>query len=246
MVEQNQDNLISLAKTYQQAFNDFTPVLMPVSKREAYKEWLVNHPEYVPSFSERMGRAMQWARENPENFGSMVHDLDAAISFLNADDSSIDATLFPNIADYKKTRKTDALPLVSSKTIDRTTDNKWSALRAAVDSARFLRLGETIKPEDGQWYSYHLFVKSDKGMVAASLVDLYENYARTLVLYPTESKIDAVLANALTEALYATNPKGDLFESLKNPEDEWIYGYDGFSPEFHQAVYSETPGIAEF
>jgi hypothetical protein len=112
-------------------------------------------------------------------------------------------------------------------------------LAAARDSGNKLRWGETIRPEDGDYYSFHTFTKSDKGMAAASLADLYENYTRTLGLYPDGANKNAVLANAITEAAYLTNPNGELFQTYKNPDDGWIYGYEGFSPQFQQVVYGE-------
>jgi hypothetical protein len=72
-------------------------------------------------------------------------------------------------------------------------------------------------------------------MIAASLTDLYENYTRTLGLYPE----DVVVANVITEAAYLTNPKGELFQTYKNPDDGWIYGYEGFSSQFQELVYNQ-------
>ena len=233
-------NITDLGGTYQRAFDTFTPTILPAGKREAYQTWLVEHPDYVPSFGDRMSNAVEWARENPESFLTMLADLDTAIKFLNEDTSLVDTALYPNINDYRETRAEAALPLIGIDESQSSVPNKSLTLRAVVDSARRLRLGETTKPEDGEYYSYHKFVKSDEGMVAASLVDLYENYIRTAGLYPNGSKIDAVVANALTEAIFITRPDGDLFQALKNPDDEWIYGYDGFSAEFQQLLYSQA------
>lgn len=74
-------------------------------------------------------------------------------------------------------------------------------------------------------------------MVAASLTDLYENYTRALGVYPEDSGRDSIIANVITEAVFITNPGGELFQAYKDPADGWIHGYDGFSQKFQEAVY---------
>jgi hypothetical protein len=207
---------------------------MQPNKLAQFTGWVAAHPEYSPTFSVRLGAAAEWSKQNTEKFRSMVTDFDMALDFLNNSNNSIDEVTFANIAAYRQYHK-GVLPQVSGQA----THNAQHILGAARNSGSKLRWGETIKPEDGDYYSFHNFVKSDQGMVAASLTDLYENYTRTIGVYPDEANIDAIIANAITEAIYLTNPEGELFQTYKNPEDKWIYGYDGFSPQFQQAVYGQ-------
>ncbi len=208
---------------------------MQRDKLAAFTGWVATHPKYIPAFSARLGASMEWSKEHPEKFNSMVADFDAALDFLNSSEASIDEDAFANIAAYRTHRK-GTLPKVGGQDAH----NAGQILAAARNSGSKLRWGETIKPEDGDYYSFHTFVKSDQGMAAASLTDLYENYTRTLGLYPDDANVDAIVANAITEAAYLTNPGGELFQTYKNPDDEWIYGYDGFSPQFQQTVYNES------
>lgn len=223
-----------LARIHKLAFEQ-TNRHMPAKRLAAVTEWTAAHPEYVPSFSTRLEAAIEWTKQNPDKFRAMLTDFDAALNFLNTSDTAVDATLFPNIAAYRAHKK-GALPLVGGSVAH----NAQYILTAARDSANKLRWGETIKPKDGDYYAFHSFVNSDQGMVAASLTDLYENYTRKLGLYPDQTGIDAIVANAITEAVYLTNPDGELFQTYKNRDDGWIYGYDGFSSAFQQRLYGDT------
>lgn len=249
MAEQFYETSIVLeaAQAHQRAFDDMTSVVMHGAfrgnKGADYDAWNAANPDYTPTFGARIGDAIEWAKQNPVEFEDMVFDLDAAIDFLNEPAQKIDDKLFPNIAEYWKTRKDGAqLPTVMGAEEGEVAHNKWTVLRAAVEAARKLRYGETIRPADADFYSYHNFVKSDKGMAAASLVDLYENYATVLGLNPESAERESVLANALTEAVYISSEEdGELFSTLRNPADGWIEGCDGFSNEFQLVASSLSP-----
>ncbi|MGB4759309.1 MAG: hypothetical protein WBP26_04610 [Candidatus Saccharimonadales bacterium] len=227
--------LEQVARIHQHAF-EHAGRHMQTDMLTTFTGWVATHPEYTPAFSTRLGAAMEWSKQNPEKFSSMVTDFNTALDFLNSSGTTlgVDEATFANIAVYGKHRKGMLL-----KVGGQDVHNASQILAAARNSGSKLRWGETTKPEHGDYYSFHTFVKSDQGMVAASLTDLYENYTRTLGLYPDDANIDAIVANAITEAAYLTNPDGELFQAYKSPNDEWIYGYDGFSPQFQQTVYGE-------
>ena len=197
--------------------------------------WVATHPDYIPTFGTRLESATEWTRQNPEAFISMVKEFDAALDFMNSRDAMVDETLFVNVATYRNRRK-GILPRIGGED-----EHDASQILATARSAGSkLRWGETIRPTDGNYYGFHTFVKSDRGMVAASLTDLYENYTRTLGLYPDDASGDSIVANAITEAVYLTNPDGELFQTYKNPDDGWIYGYEGFSQQFQDIVYGQA------
>ncbi len=229
----NSSPLEQVARIHQHAFEQ-AGRHMQVDRLATYTGWLVTHPEYVPTFGSRLGASIGWSRENPEKFNAMVSDFDAALDFLNNSEVAVDTDTFANIAAYREHRK-GTLPRIGGQDAH----DASQILAGARNSGSKLRWGETIKPEDGDYYSFHTFIKSDQGMAAASLADLYENYTRTLGLYPDSANKNAILANAITEAVYLTNSTGELFQTYKNPDDGWIYGYEGFSPQFQRAVYGE-------
>lgn len=231
----NIDNFLELGATYEAAFERAQPASMPHETGVAYQEWLAANPDYQPAFGDRLHGALEWAEENPIEFEEMLVDFDCAIAFLNQAERSIDETLFPNIADFWKHRKDQPLPYLRMQVEPE--PSKWRVLRAAVNAAHKLRWGETIKSAADDYYNFHSFVKSDRGMVAASMLDLYEDYTKTTGLYPEDSEIDAVLASAITEALYLSRDNGPLFHTLRNPDDQWVIDYDGFSPEFQRKIY---------
>jgi hypothetical protein len=225
--------LQSVGRIHQHAFEHAAEYMEP-DRFAAFTGWVAMHQEYTPTFSTRLGTAIEWTRHNSERFSSMVADFDAALDYLNDSEAAIDESVFPNIASYRRHRK-GVLPRVGGQD----THDASRILAAARNSGSKLRWGETIRPDDGDYYSFHKFIKSDQGMAAASLTDLYENYTRILDLYPEDAGINAILANAITEATYLTHPDGELFQTYKNPDDEWIYGYDGFSPQFQELVYGQ-------
>jgi hypothetical protein len=229
----NSSPLEQAARIHQHAFEQ-APRHMRADRLAEYTGWVATHSEYVPTFGTRLGASIEWSRENPEKLEAMVADFDAALDFLNNSETAIDEATFTNIAAYREHRR-GQLPRVGGQD----THDASQILAGARDSGNKLRWGETIKPEDSDYYSFHTFIKSDQGMAAASLADLYENYIRTLGLYPDSADREALVANAITEATYLTNPDGELFQTYKNPHDEWIYGYEGFSQRFQQAVYGE-------
>ena len=225
--------LEKIAFLHQKAFEHAERHMQP-DRVVSFTGWVATHAEYTPTFSTRLGAAIEWSKDNPENFSLMVADFDGALDYLNNSSNDVDEAIFPNIVAYREHRK-GILPRVGG----RDQHDAKDILAAARNSGSKLRWGETIRPADGDYYSFHTFVKSDEGMVAASLTDLYENYTRMLGLYPDDAHVDALVANAITEAAYLTHTDGELFKTYKNPDDEWIYGYEGFSPQFQQVVYGE-------
>ncbi len=228
------ENFATLGSAYERAFTTAHPVAMPREKGQQYTDWLNENPNYKPEFGQRMTAAVAWVLGNPTTFNEMAVDMDMAIDYLNGSEALVDTAMFLNLEDFRNQRSSVPLPRIDSAM---QIHGKVSVIKGIIGAAHRLRWGETIRPEDGDYYSYHKFIPSDQGMVVASMLDLYEIYTKTLGIYPAASKRDAVVAGALTEAVYLTNPSGSLFTALKNPDDGWIKGYDGFSDAFQEHLY---------
>ncbi|HSW90452.1 MAG TPA: hypothetical protein VLE99_06270 [Candidatus Saccharimonadales bacterium] len=213
---------------------------MPPERARQFLGYLAANPDHQGNFGDRLQGALQWTRQNPLMFMSMVEAFDSAVTFLNTSAGSVDSEAFPNLTEYFRLRGDRQLPYIGNRS-SRTPHRPADILHAAQDSTNKLHWGETILPGSDDVYGFHAFMHSNRGMVAASMTDLYENYLWCTGWYPADSAIPALMANAITEAAFIVDHRSPLFHAYRNPEDGWIRGYDGFSEKFQRMVYGPLP-----
>ncbi len=234
---------VQTGELYLRAFTDMAQpwtaaALMPAERASQYRDWIRQHPNYHDGeFPAHMRGAIDWMREHPVETASIIDQLDAAVAVLNGE-QELDPSLCPNVIEYRHLRGETRLPLLQSGE-ERPPHFGITLARAAIEAARSLRWGETIRPEGETYYGYHLWLDDDRprAMVVQTLLDMYESFARTTGLYPAGSDAESLVSCAVTEVLSQTNPDGTLFTALRDPHDQWIYHYSGFASALRRHLY---------
>lgn len=196
-------------------------------------------PDYDPEFGEQTHEAASWIENNPETFNNMVGDLDYVIDFLNTAEGGINKNMFPNMAEFRQLFKDTSLPLLREREEQQKPSYQITAKSIGAIATGF-RLGYTTAPDNPEASrKQQLPVKDAQGMVAIGLLDLYENYVHSLGLYPEDADNPTVVSSAITELLYSTRTAGELFQALKDPANNWVYGQDAFSQSFQEVLYGD-------